>query len=429
MRLFLCLRHKDLRILGVSTGNLPRFFVNRIREVSMQDYYEALGVSQTASQTQIKAAFKKMAMRYHPDRNPGNKEAEETFKYLNEAYHTLSDPVKRARYDARFHIITEEINDAYWQEIRYKRYQQWKKSRDSYYRLDKNYFRIQGLAFLVFLLIAGFCFAVINTAHYYVRQQQLEKWRSNSMQLRQVNGLFGQGRFDDAFSMIRSLEESDPLDFRFGFARDSLVGELRKQADDEFRQKDFRSAITHYLVLKNYENPVRFETLENMSDCQYYLGNYKEALEALKHLHNQQPGDLGLVYKIAIINLEKLDNPQEALQYFSMGKKLFKDNLSRVYGNAFQIVMNPSDAPDIYYSIFKGRALANMKMGNYGEAVTDCNWAVFLRPDNGEGYYLRAVANVRTRDFSAVCTDARKAKQLGYTQAMTISSRYCRVEK
>src|SRR5690606_14152333 len=309
----------------------------------MHDFYEALGVSRTASQAQIKAAFKRMAMRYHPDRNPGNKEAEETFKFLNEAYQTLSDPVRRSRYDSRFHIITEELNDAYWQEIRRKRYQQWRQSRDSYYRLDKNYFKIQGLAFLVFLLIAGFCFAVINTAHYYVRQQQMEKWRANSLQLKQVNGLFVEGRFHDAFAMIRKLEEKDPLDFRFGFVRDSLVAELRKKADHVYGQKDFPSAGTHYLVLKNYENPVRFETLQNLSMCQFYLGNFKEALEALKHLHNQQPGDLGLVYRIGIINLENLDNPQEALHYFSMGKRLFKENLSRVYGNAFQIVMNPQD--------------------------------------------------------------------------------------
>src|SRR5690606_37245750 len=234
-----------------------------------------------------------------------------------------------------------------------------------------------------------------------------------------VNGLFGEGRFHDAFSMIRTLEEKDPLDFRFGFVRDSLVGELRKKADSEFRQKDFRSAVSHYLVLKNYENPVRFETLENMSMCQYYLGNYKESLEALKHLHNQQPGDLGLVYKLATINLEKLDHPAEALQYFTMGKKLFKENLSRVYGNAFQIVMNTRDVPDIYYEIFKGRAQANMKVGDYEEAVTDCNWAVFLRPQNGEGYYLRALANIKTRDFSAVCRDSQKATNLGLDRKST----------
>ena len=393
----------------------------------MQDFYEALGVSRTASQSQIKAAFKKMAMRYHPDHNPGNKQAEETFKFLNEAYRTLSNPLKRSRYDSRFNIITDEVNEAYWQEIKRKRYQQWRHSRDNHYRVDRNYFRIQGLAFLVFLVIAGFCFAVIHSAHYYVRQQQMEKWRANSLQLEQVNGLFGQGKFHDAFTLIRAMEERDPLDFRFGFVRDSLVGALRKQADHEFGQKDFRSAVSHYLVLKNYERPVRYETLENMSLCQFYLGNYKESLEAMKHLHNQQPGDLGLVYRIGRINLEKLDNPQEALHYFNMGKKLFKENLSRVYGNAFQIVMNPSDVPDIYYSIFRGRAMANMKLGHYADAVTDCNWAIFLRPEEGEAYYLRATVNINARDYSAVCADINKAREYGSEQAGLISNRYCRL--
>ncbi len=392
----------------------------------MEDFYKVLGVSQTASQTQIKVAFKKMAMLYHPDRNPGNKEAEETFKLLNEAYHTLSNPIKRSRYDSRFHILTEELNDAYWQEIKRKRYQQWKQSQDKRYRIDKNYFKIQGLAFLVFLVISGFCFAIINTAHYYVRQQQMEKWRENSQQLEHANGLFGEGKFHDAFTMIQIMEEKDPLDFRFGFARDSLVGALRKQADQEYRQKDFRAAVSHYLILKNYEHPVRYETLENMSMCQYYLGNYKESLEALKHLHNQLPGDLGLVYKIGSINLEKLDNPQEALQYFTMGKKLFKDNLSHVYGSAFQIVMNPKDAPDIYYSIFKARALANLKLENHKDAITDCNWAIFLRAQDGEAYYLRAIANIHLKNYPAVCDDIIKAKQFGSEHAGLISKSYCR---
>lgn len=392
----------------------------------MQDFYEVLGVSRTATPAQIKIAFKKMAMRYHPDRNPGNKQAEETFKLLNEAYHTLSNPLKRSRYDSRFHIITEELNEAYWQEVKRKRYQQWKQSQDKRYRLDKTYFKIQGLAFLVFLIISGFCFAIINTAHYYVRQQQMEKWRANSLQLEHVNGLFGAGKFHDAFNMIRMMEEKDPLDFRFGFVRDSLVAALRKQADQEFHHKDFTAAVTHYIVLKHYEHPVRYETLENMSMCQYYLGNYKESLEALKHLHNQQPGDLGLVYKIGVINLQKLDNPQEALHYFTIGKKLFKDNLSHVYGNAFQIVMNPNDAPDIYYSIFRERALANMKLGHFKDAVTDCNWAVFLRPQEGEAYYLRAIANINTKDYPAVCEDVAKAKQFGSDEAGVLSKQYCR---
>ncbi len=64
-----------------------------------RDYYEVLGVSKNASEDEIKKAYKKMAIKYHPDRNPGDKEAEEKFKEAAEAYDVLRDPQKRARYD------------------------------------------------------------------------------------------------------------------------------------------------------------------------------------------------------------------------------------------------------------------------------------------------------------------------------------------
>ena len=64
-----------------------------------RDYYEVLGLQKGASEEEIKKAFRKMAMKYHPDKNPGNKEAEEKFKEVNEAYSVLSDPDKKSKYD------------------------------------------------------------------------------------------------------------------------------------------------------------------------------------------------------------------------------------------------------------------------------------------------------------------------------------------
>ena len=64
-----------------------------------RDYYEVLGVGKDASADEIKKAYRKSAMKYHPDRNPGDKEAEEKFKEIGEAYEVLSDEGKRSRYD------------------------------------------------------------------------------------------------------------------------------------------------------------------------------------------------------------------------------------------------------------------------------------------------------------------------------------------
>jgi molecular chaperone DnaJ len=72
------------------------------------DYYELLGVSRTCTEAELKSAFRKAAMQHHPDRNPGDKEAEVKFKEINEAYQALSDKDKRAAYDRFGHAAFEQ---------------------------------------------------------------------------------------------------------------------------------------------------------------------------------------------------------------------------------------------------------------------------------------------------------------------------------
>lgn len=91
----------------------------------MNDYYSVLGISKNATQEEIKKAYRNLAFKYHPDRNPDNKEAEEKFKKISEAYDVLGDEKKRAEYD-RFGSAGSSYNseNSYYQNNYQNYYQQ-----------------------------------------------------------------------------------------------------------------------------------------------------------------------------------------------------------------------------------------------------------------------------------------------------------------
>lgn len=78
-----------------------------------RDYYEILGVAKDATQDEIKKAYRKLALKYHPDRNPGNKDAEDKFKEATEAYDALSNPEKRKAYDKFGHAGAEQMGGGF----------------------------------------------------------------------------------------------------------------------------------------------------------------------------------------------------------------------------------------------------------------------------------------------------------------------------
>ena len=75
--------------------------------MAKRDYYEVLGVHAQVTETELKSAYRKLAMQYHPDRNPGNPDAEHRFKEVSEAYDVLKDPQRRAAYDRFGHQAFE----------------------------------------------------------------------------------------------------------------------------------------------------------------------------------------------------------------------------------------------------------------------------------------------------------------------------------
>lgn len=94
---------------GVGVSLRPFTYVKgRTPEWRRKNYYEILGVSRSAEEREIKKAYKRLAMKFHPDRNPGDKESEVKFKEIKEAYEILTDAQKRAAYDQYGHAAFEQ---------------------------------------------------------------------------------------------------------------------------------------------------------------------------------------------------------------------------------------------------------------------------------------------------------------------------------
>lgn len=390
------------------------------------DLYAVLGVPFNATGTDIRVAYKKLAMQYHPDRNPGDAEAEEKFKQINNAYHVLSDPLKKSRYDSARFGKPADATEAYIREQQRKKYYRWQRAQQKRYVLDKNYFRIQGLAVLVFIVMAGFCFAVIHTANYVHEQKQLKHYMANTASLQEVGRLFQREHFDEAFGLVQQLQQQDPLEFRFITIHDSLVHALRHLADQAYDGQQYSQAVAYYRALQQHEDPIQPETLLRTAWCQYYLGNYPEAVSMLNQLHHGNPRNLEVVYWLATIHRDKLDQPEIALQYLDHAQKVFRINMSEIYGEAFMLVMNAADTPDLYYDIFRDRTRLNLQLHHVEAAVRDSEWAVFLRPAWGEPYLLRAQAKLQAGDRVRLCQDLQEAHIRQVADALPLIRRYCR---
>lgn len=386
----------------------------------MANYYQILGIHPLADSTQIRVAYKRMAMAYHPDHNPGNPQAEDLFKLVNEAYHTLADPLKKAHYDALYfpqYLRPEpRIQIPRLPVTRAK----------PHYKIDREYYRMQALSLLIFVVIAGFCFGLMNIINYFAESKRQRHYQENTKALKRAGSLFASGRFEDAIRKIDTLAKSGPLEYRVHYTLDSLVHVLRLEADARFNDKDFASAAELYLLVRKYDMPVSDEIMQKLSMSEYYLGNYAEAMEAMKYLHEQYPENLELVYSIGLMNLEKLELPQVALHYFTLGKTLVNRDLERTYGPSFEHVTMDKRTPDLFSEVLHGRARSNMVLLNFEEVIADCSSAIHLKPDAGESYKLRAMANAKVRKLDTICSDLAQAKKLGAKDVYELEREFCR---
>ena len=402
----------------------------------MVDFYQILGVPQSAGSTRIKEAFKRLALTYHPDKNPGNSFAEEKFKQVNEAYQTLSNPEKKAKYDFIFQYSSKSTVSSQPQHTyssptkgfskRVYRPFQTKSNPYGRYEFGWTYFKHQILAFSFVFVVAIF---VLAFQAFYNRQVEIANEHKAQIMKEKYEYamiLFDDGWYKPSLDSIVNLIKEFPGEYQLRHQREEMVKAVEYLAENQLRNRDYQRALNNFRIVDEFQTYTNFNTQYYIAKSYQGMGNYQEAANVLEFMLITDYQNIELKVELATLYREVLGQPDKALQYLASAKDKIKQIMEITYGKAYELVANPRNTPDSYYDVYFNSGLTNQKLDNHEEAIKDFNWAVFFRPNNPAPYHFRGLSFIDQNRRDRACNDWIKSVQLGIEESEELIRNYCR---
>ena len=395
------------------------------------NYYEILGVTRDSDSIDIKKAYKKLALQYHPDRNQDKHESEEMFKLINEAYQVLSDPVNRSKYNHQLEyreaMSSKRDSSQTWDGpvAGNSRPPQPIRKTKSAYKIDKEYWRVQKILVVIFFSLLGAAYGLNQFKQYRIQWAEEARIEENQALLDSATTEFKTDNFELAFSMIDRLIERNITDFNFYVERDSMIEDLRKRAMISFQAENYRKAADLLQAVRTNEWRERTQTLELLSTSYARAGMGSKASSLLENKLKEEPTNVSLLYYTAYLHSDELNDPEKAISYLEKAKNLFRENHIKMYGQAFEMLVKPKNIPEVYFRIFDLSGKINQLIGDYSIAYTDCNWAIFIRPKQSEPYLRRIDAAIHTGQTGRLCRDINTLSSMGVETDSNLVDKYC----
>ncbi len=357
------------------------------------DYYQILGLDRSATLEEIKLAYRRLAKKYHPDRNIGNRHAEEKFKEITEAYKVLSDASKKAVYEfSEGNQNHPWVNSFTYQENVGKsgskrketsrfNYQVHPKSTPS--KRKRNRFIFAGSIIVILAIVAAVTVTLLQYSSNYYYNTGVKNYNEKKYS-----------------AALQNVEQSFTL---FGTQRAEAYLLAGKILTDHY--KDYNIALQYINRGLGMEgkNLIKAEL--------YYLKG--KCLKAQKQFKSAYTN-----YKLAAVmnlNMDSLYHELAALNCF-----VFKNYDSAIKDYNTLIALNPSFAEG-----YIGRAFSYQKLGEHQKAVTDLKAVIELDAQNADAYYLKAVSESALSRPSLACNDLKQAVTLGSEKAFELYKKTC----
>ena len=408
----------------------------------MKNYYEILGITGSASEKEIKQAYRTMAVIYHPDKNQGDSYAEEKFKEINEAYQILSDPRKKTQFDLILNYNTANQNRkqySYNPNERTKTQYQ-RPNRPQYTRRtsehikpkltfenslrdlsEKNFFK---MAFISIMVISS----IIGLAEY-TSYQKNEKIRliaeQRALLLHKTRvstaSAIKNGEFIRAFELITQAEKTFSNEYVLTELNNYAIDSLTKRANFNFVNRDYNNALVDYNTLMEQRSYNAGITPLMYGRCLIKLNINQEAFGFLSNAVVNWDYNPQISYELAQIEYE-IDSLKLANKHISLAENILKKKYIKSFGKFYYFNANNEHLPYFHYDIYMLHAKIKNSLGEPKVALRSYQWAEFLQPNLPQPLVSQGDIHLQLGHKSDACFLYNSALKLGYNSKL-ISTR------
>jgi hypothetical protein len=356
------------------------------------NYYQILEVSESAHQDEIRAAFKRLAVIFHPDKNPDDLQMEEKFKEINEAYQVLSNPYRKARYDLMRNFgANTHIPESY--PAAHPPYVYTRRQAEPTTNHIENW-KATLYAFLFTFAVAFVVMSFIGIKKYFEFIKEEERMARRKETFQKAKTLYATGYLDSTYFFLNKLgafdqdKENEMQEFK-----NQLIQETKYLGRTHFANGRYSEAI-YYLEILDKHTVIKELTLKE-SLAQAYKNTdqtYKSIYtftQLLMHGFNKT-----YVYvQLAEIHRDDLEDYNKALFFFEKANDSAKEHFEAVYGKAYHVILTGRVLPEMYFRLYTGLADIYLKLDQPQQAISVTEWNKQIwhnRQDNfliaAEGY-------------------------------------------
>lgn len=406
----------------------------------MESYYKILGVSDSANQLEIKRAFKRLAVRYHPDKNPDSQVAEENFKRINTAYQVLSDESSKAQYDLR------RMNREYEQQFRANptarsttakhrdpRYQQRKPpfgaAKSTTPRYSKQEDEKKGIMWTVSMFaIIIVLFSIGFSINAYLNHLDAEAIRLSQEELQsRLKKNMSAAAFD---SLIH--ENGQILRTKGGYSKEmydfdlKVKRKLKARAHEAFHNKDYELAMSFFQLWQRVMPDDDIDLTSRMIETHKHLGQYEEAFAGLRKMILNEESEVFAYAEMGAIYANYLKDFPKAIACYDTASNYILAGYKQQFGDAYAIMLDPRRIPELQYEVYLEKGKLHLAQREYREAILACSWASFIRSQKHDAYFIKGNAELGAGNRSQACQDWQQAVSLGNLEASSALGLNCR---